>query len=113
MIAGETVSVRLRDWGAKDAFGNLAKQYLQPVQVDDVLVGRGSVRDRSDDDRPYAVVTDVSFCFPRGYDADLRGALVTCRGETFELVDAYELTEANIPPGIRWNLRGEGVRVDG
>lgn len=114
MIYGETVIVSTRLWGATDAFGNKIKQYsATPSQVSDVLVGRGSVRDESENGRPYAVKTDISFCFPRSYTGDLRGALVECRGKTYELVDAYELTDANIPPDIRWNKRAEGVRIDG
>ena len=113
MIYGETVFVSEREFGVKDAFGNEVKSYATPYQVTNVLVGRGSVRDESNDGRPYTVRTDISFCFPRGFDGDLRGALVECRGKHYELVDSYELTDANIPPDIPWNRRAEGGRVDG
>lgn len=113
MIHGETVFVRERLFAEKDAFGNDRVVYGEPVQVSDVIVGRGHVRDESRDGRPYTVKTDISFCFPRGYAGDLRGALVKRGGHEYELVDVYELTDANIPPDIRWNKRGEGVRVDG
>lgn len=113
MIHGETVFVSERVFGAKDAYGNDVKTYKQPVQVCDVLVGRGSVKDSSKDGMPYTVRTDISFCFPRGCTLDLRGALVERGGKSYEMVEAYELTVPNVPNGIRWNRRGEGVRVDG
>lgn len=113
MIHGETVFVAERIFGTKDAYGNDKKTYAAPVQVSDVLVGRGSVKDLSRDGMPYTVRTDISFCFPRGFGLDLRGAIVTRGGKDYEIVDVHELTDANIPPAIRWNKRGEGVRVDG
>ena len=112
-IVGETVFVSERVFGAKDAYGNDAKTYAEPVQVCGVLVGSARISDLSQSGAPYTVKADLSFCFPRGYTGDLRGALVERHGKTYELIDDRELTDANIPPDIQWNRRAFGVCVDG
>ncbi|HCG61415.1 MAG TPA: hypothetical protein DEV22_03235 [Collinsella sp.] len=116
MIHGETVTVALRQWGEEDELGNPAESFAEPIEVSDVLVGRGTTRDDAEGGRPSAISSDKSFCFPRGWSADLRGAIVTRTrtGEAYEIVgDPTSITDENIPPGIRWNIKAEGVRRDG
>lgn len=114
MIFGETVSVSFRDFGPVDAFGNGEITYTEPVEYDDILVGRGSTVDVITDGQLVAIKADKRFCFPRGFDRDLRGALITRGGVTYKVVgDPSPITDANIPPSIRWNIRAEAVIYDG
>lgn len=114
MIHGETVSVALREFGAVDEYGNDAEAYSEPFEVENVLVGRPDSRDRIEDGQPYAVESDIRFCFPKGFSADLRGALVTRKGAVYKVVgEPMEYTEENLPPLLPWNIRAEAVRRDG
>lgn len=114
MLSGETVSVSLLTFGDADAYGNPAEIYGEPQQVANVLCGRGSSVDLNRDGQPYAIQADRRFCFPKGYDEDLRGALITHNGETYKVVgEPFMSTESNTPPGVPWNLRAEAVRFDG
>lgn len=114
MIRGETVTVRFLVLGSLDAYGNETVTYSAPAQVDDVLVGKGQTVDVIRDGQPFAVQCDKSFCFPRGWSQDLRGALIEWDGETYEVVGSpMRITDANIPPLIRWNVKAGAVRRDG
>ena len=113
MIRGESVTVELRRFGEVDAYGNAIESYAPPVTVDDVLIGDGGVVQRVEDGEPHALRYDIEFHFPRHYAGDLREARVTRGGMTYRVVDAVTLTDANIPPGIRWNAIAKAVRFDG
>jgi hypothetical protein len=113
MIRGESVTVELRRFGEVDAYGNATESYAPPVTVDDVLIGDGGVVQRVEDGEPHALRYDRTFHFPRGWASDLRGAHVTHGGHTYEVVDAVGYTDANMPPGIRWNMVAKAVRFDG
>lgn len=114
MIAGETVSVRFRLFGEVDEYGNEVEGYSDPIDFGNVLVGRGGSADRIESGQPYEIKCDRRFCFPREFDGDLRGALITRAGKTYKVEgDPLTLTEANIPPGIPWNTIAEAVRFDG
>ena len=114
VIAGETVKVSLRDFGAKDEFGNPVESFSVPVDVANVLVGRRSTRADEEPGRPYGVESTTAFCFPRDYLADLRGARIERGGKTYEVVgDPTMLTDENLPPAIAWNIRAEAVVRDG
>ena len=114
MIFGETVSVSYRVFGDEDDFGNAVITYTQPEDVEDVLVGRGSTVDVFTEGQLLAIRADKRFCFPKGFSKDLRGALITRGGITYQVVgDPSPITEANIPPGTRWNIRAEAVVYDG
>lgn len=113
-ISGETVSVSLRTFQGHDEYGNDIEEYGEPFEVEDVLVGKGDTENRIDNGQPYGIRSDRRFCFPRGFDLDLRGALITRNGATYKVVgDPTDITDANIPSRIRWNLRVEAVRFDG
>lgn len=113
MIRGETVEVRLRQFGAVDPYGNAAEQYSKPISVDNVLVGIASTVNVVNDGQPYEIQADRRFCFPRWWTEDLRGALITRRGKTYQVVgDPTELTEDNLPD-LPWNIYAETVRTDG
>lgn len=110
-IKGETVTVRLRSFGQIDGLGNGAVVYSEPIEVDNVLVSKGTHAEYVEAGGIYSDQSDIAFCFPRGYTADLRGALITRDGTTYEVVgDPSELTDANIPPAIEWNIRAGARR---
>lgn len=115
MISGETVLVSLLTFGdTPDAYGNYPEVYTEAAEVHGVLCGRGSSADLVRDGQPYAIQSDKRFCFPKGYDADLRGAIITWNGHEYEVVGEPTVsTAANMPPGVPWNLRVETVRRDG
>ena len=114
MIKGETVTVQLRQFGAVDAYGNPAKSYTAPAQVDNVLIGRRTPRTDETGAHPYAIEDGCVFCFPRDYTGDLRGALIIRDGRVYEVDgDPMEYTAANLPPLLPWNIRVEAVRRDG
>ena len=114
MIAGETVLVSLLSKGAEDAYGNKADVYNAFEPVDNVLVGRADQRDESQAGAPDAVRADLTFCFPRGWSQDLRAAHIQRNGKVYEVIgDPMEYTDANVPPGIPWNIRARAVWRDG
>lgn len=114
MIHGETVLVSYRIFGEKDELGNESMTYSEPEEVDDVLIGKGTTYNRVEEGRLYAVEADKSFCFPREWDTDLRGAKITYDGITYKVVGIpSRITDANIPPGIRWNIKVNAEVFDG
>lgn len=114
MIAGETVSVRFRLFGETDEYGNEVEGHSDPVDFENVLVGRGGTVDEIENGQPYAIRADRRFCFPKGFEGDLRGALIERRGITYKVVgEPVDYTEENLPPGVPWNTRAEAVRYDG
>lgn len=113
-IHGETVSVSLRQFGTRDKHGNETVSYSEPFEVDNVLVGRGETVDIIEDGRPYAIKADRRFCFPRGITFDLRGALIKRGDITYKVIgNPVGITDENLPHGIDWNIRCEGVYFDG
>ena len=115
MIIGETVLVELRTMNAVDAYNNATPRYSAPVTVQNVLCGRTSQHGEVEPGRPYEFSETRTFCFPKGFDSDLRGALITrAPGDKYEVVgDPTDYTTANLPPLIPWNLKVEAVRRDG
>lgn len=113
-IKGETVQVSFRNFGEVDALGNEAVSFSEFQDVQDVLIGRGETADEVRDGQRYAIQTDKSFCFPRSWTENLRGALIRWEGRTYKVVgDPTRITDANIPPGIRWNIKVQAVIHDG
>ena len=103
-----------RVFSDKDALGNEVLTYTEPAEVEDVLIGKGSTYNRAEEGRLYAVEADKSFCFPREWDVDLRGARITYDGITYQVVGVpARITDANIPPGIRWNIKVNAEVFDG
>lgn len=114
LIHGETVLVSFREFGEKDRLGNKAVTYTEPTEVADVLIGKGSTWNRMEEGRLYAVQSDKSFCFPRDWTQDLRGARITYDGVTYQVIGMpSRITDANIPPGIRWNIKVEAEVFSG
>ena len=114
MIMGETVTVELLELEQEDAFGNAEESYSEPIEVENVLVGRGNQYDEREDGRPNEMRTDILFCFPNEWQYDLRNAVITRKGKSYKVVgDPTEYTQENIPPGIPWNMRVGAVRHDG
>lgn len=113
-IHGETVSVSLRTFLGVDDYGNDIEEYGIPFEVQNVLVGKAETEDRIESGQPYGIKADRRFCFPRGFNSDLRGALITRGNATYKVVgDPFDVTEDNLPSRSSWNLRVETVRFDG
>lgn len=114
MIAGETVYVSLLTKGEEDAYGNKADVYSEFAPVENVLVGRADQSDETDRGTPDAVRADITFCFPREWTGELRGARVRRGGKEYEIIgDPMRYTDANLPPDIPWNIRTRAVYRDG
>lgn len=113
-IKGETVLVSYRQFGEKDAFGNDEESYTEPVEVEDVLIGKAETFNDIIDGQQYAAHANKTFCFPRYFENDLRGALITFDGRTYKVTGIpSRITDENIPPAIRWNIRVWAVDYDG
>lgn len=113
-IHGETVLVSLRLFEGQDEYGNDVIEYGEPFEVANVLVGKADTDNEIEETQPYAIRADRRFCFPRGFDQDLRGAKITRNNVTYKVVgEPFDVTEENLPSLIPWNLRVEAVRFDG
>lgn len=111
MFSTETIYVSLLTLGEEDRLGNQTHSYTEPVALDGVLVATGKC-DALDASRPDGVEVALTLHFPRGYASDLRGAIVTVRGDTYRIVgDPQRLAEANVPGA--WTMPVEVERVDG
>lgn len=111
MIRGETVTVSVVERGECDRLGVPSRSYSEPVAVDNVVVVPSTANEISYE-RPDGVLVTYTLHFPRGYDADLRGALVTVRGETFKVVgDPKPYTESNVLGP--WTMPVQVGRADG
>lgn len=113
-IKGETVQVSFREFGEVDALGNEIVSFSDPIEVQDVLIGRGETYNEIEDGQLFAIRAEKSFCFPRDWNEDLRGALIVFDEKTYQVVgDPSRITDENIPAGIRWNIKCLAVRYDG
>lgn len=111
MIRGEAVTVTPLVGETAGRLGGSVPVYGDPAEVANVLVVP-STSSESDYLRPEGVRVDFTLHFPRGYDTDLRGALVTVRGIPCRVVGAPSpYTEANVPGP--WTMPVEVVRSDG
>lgn len=111
MISGEAVSYRLPAY-ATDELGNRSAAFGDPVEVPGVVVGFDSPQAVSDDHRPLGYTQAVQCYFPKGFDADLRGARLVVRGVEYDVTAMHPAyTEANVPG--RFNAWCEGARSDG
>jgi hypothetical protein len=87
MIRGTTVTVTLRADSEPDRLGITEPAYADPVNVANVVIAPGDTEDM-DVRHPDGVEVAYTLHFPKTFDADLRGALVTFWGETFRVVGA-------------------------
>ena len=111
MIRGETVQVALRVDGGTDRLGNPTVAYADPVPVRNVLVAPATM-DEVAATRPDGIVATYTLHFPRGYRADLRGAIVTVRGDEYRVAgDPAPYTEADVPG--EWSMPVTVGRRDG
>lgn len=114
MIYGETVSVSLRTFIGQDGYGNDNEVYGEPFDVENVLVGKGGTYNRIEGGQPYAIEADRLFCFPKGFEEDMRGALITRNGKTYKVVgEPVDFTHENLPALVPWDLKCQAVRFDG
>jgi hypothetical protein len=117
-IAGETVHVRLRTLVGHDRLGDEVWSHGEEpadVRVENVLVNPGTTTyDRTDEGHPEAIECGLTLHFPREFDEDLRGAIVSVRGTDYEVVGTpVRYTDENLPPGCPWNLTAKVARRDG
>jgi len=116
MIRGVTVSVELRQRGARDEFGNDVESYGPPVEVDDVLV-EGGAASELDATRPEGVKVAYTLRFPKAWTDPMRGARVELPapfdwGNPYTAIGALTLLiDANVPG--RWNGVLEVEATDG
>ena len=111
MISGETVTVRTCSGHATDAFNNEVPTYAEPVEVGNVVVAPGATTGETKQ-HPDGVSVALTLHFPKSYDGDLRGALVTVRGHEYAVVgDPEGYTKANVRGP--WWLPVEVARADG
>lgn len=115
-ISGRTISVELRQWGARDDFGNDIESYAAPIAVDNVAIQPGRCEDL-DTARPEGVLVALTLHFPKTWTQSLRGARVTITGRwagTYSVIgDPVPYDEQNCPPLVPWNMPVEVERVDG
>lgn len=96
MIRGETVYVSLLTSGPEDRLGNQTDVHSAPKRVENVVVVP-STDDEVDATRPDGIRVIYTLHFPRGYGQNLRGAIVTVRGEDLRVAgDPKPYTEANV-----------------
>lgn len=111
MIRGETVYVSLLTLGEYDRLGSQQRTYSEPAAVANVVVVPSTTDDNSFE-RPDGITSAYTLHFPRGYSADLRGALVTVRGDTFRVIgDPQPYTEGNVRGP--WTMPVSVGRADG
>ena len=114
MLRGRTVSVMLRDRTSRDAFGNDAEAYGEPVDVPNVLVQRGKCAEL-DSTRPEGVDVVLTLHFPKTWTGRLRGALVSLDGEyagTYRVVSDPMPYQPELCP-TDWDMPVEVEAVDG
>ncbi|MGO3147087.1 MAG: hypothetical protein ACTIJ6_05340 [Leucobacter sp.] len=112
MIRGETVVVE-QELRTGTAPGNTPIYEWVPETVDDVLVAPGAREDVVDSNRPEGVRVAWTLHFPKTFNASLRGARISVRGEEARSVigDPKPYTLANTP--TRWHMPVELEAVDG
>lgn len=113
MFPTVALKVRLRLDGARDRLGNAAESYAEPEEVPGCLFAPGTPEDLGADGRPDGARVSATAHFPKGYEGDLRGALVSWDGAGWYRVVGEPVA---YPPGCcpgKWNLRVPLERVDG
>lgn len=111
MIRGETVHVSVVERGGNDRLGVPSRTYAEPVAVHNVVVVPSTANEISYE-RPDGVLVTYTLHFPRGFAEDLRGALVTVRGETYKVIgDPHPYTESNVRGP--WTMPVQVGRSDG
>lgn len=110
-MTGETVRVETRAWAGADELGE-ATFTTEAADVGDVLVAVGQTSGSPESARPHRCGSSVTLYFPKGYEADLRGARVLVRGRWYEVVGDPRPWRAPEPPG-RWWMEVEATRVEG
>ena len=97
----------LRTWGRAACTGGA-------LVVANALVNPSTTTyDRNEPGRPHGMECDLTLYFPREFDEDVRGALVSLRGDTYRVVgDPERYTDANLPRGCQWNLVARVARFD-
>jgi len=113
-MKGRAVSVSLRDRTARDAFGNDAEAYANPVEVGNVIVQRGACEELGSE-RHEGVRVALTLHFPKTWAGRLRGAKVELSGEyagTYRVIGDPMPYQPELCP-TDWNMPVEVEAVDG
>lgn len=80
-----TLEVSVRKESQRDRLGNYVVAYADPTAVEGCLIAPGSPSDLGDD-RPESAHIAATAHFPRGFNLDLKGAVVSYNGKAFKVV---------------------------
>lgn len=108
---GVAVTVERLPEGATDAHGNPAPGEWAPEEVVGVLPQPGGTSDL-DASRPEGVSVDMTFHFPKGYTASLKGCRIAYGGRTYRVIGDPQPHVADLTPGP-WNRAVQTEAVDG
>lgn len=111
MIFGEDVSLRVRQSGSNDEFGNERAEYGSVQTVRNVLVAPASSQDLGAE-RPDGDATIMTFHFPKTYIGSLKGCLIGWRGHYWEVIGDPQPYSKDSTPGV-WNRPVQARLVKG
>lgn len=120
-IVGVPVEIRYPVVTGRDRFCDDIVEYTDPVTIENVLIKPNSdtamtsaTRDEFIDGHPDAIAGDIIFYFPREFDENVRGAIITYRGVDYDVVGEPErYIDENLPWACDWNLVVKGTMHDG
>lgn len=95
-MIGETVYIQSPTVTGTDPFGASIITDGEPIQVDNVLVAPGALRDDTASTRPDGTEVRYTLHFPKGFDADLEGLSILVRGKWYRVIgnpDHYTLED--------------------
>lgn len=111
MIFGERISLRVRQSGAIDEFGNEQAEYGSAKTLSNVLVAPSSSQDLGAE-RPDGDATIMNFHFPKTYIGQLKGCLIGWRGGWWEVIGDPQPYSKESTPGV-WNRPVQARLVKG
>lgn len=111
MIFGERISLRVRQLGKNDEFGNEQAEYGRAQTVSNVLVAPSSSQDLGAE-RPDGDATIMTFHFPKTYIGQLKGCLIGWSGAWWEVIGDPRPYSKDSTPGV-WNRPVSARLVEG
>lgn len=111
MIFGELISLRVRQSGKNDEFGNERAEYGSAQTVSNVLVAPSSSQDLGAE-RPEGDATVMTFHFPKTYIGSLKGCLIGWKGRWWEVIGDPQPYSKDSTPGV-WNRPVQARLVNG
>lgn len=111
MIFGARISLRVRQSGKNDEFGNEQAEYGSAQTVSNVLVAPSSSQDLGAE-RPDGDATIMTFHFPKTYIGQLKGCLIGWSGAWWEVIGDPQPYSKDSTPGV-WNRPVQARLVKG